>query len=359
MSLMLYGAYGYTGKLILEEAQRRGMQLLLAGRSREKLEPLAESAKLPFRVFDLQAPGDIGKQLSGVTAVIHAAGPFKYTARPMIEACLQAGVHYLDITGEIEVFELAAQYGTRAAKAGIMLLPGAGFDVVPTDCLALFLKRQLPDATHLQLAFSALGGGVSRGTATTMAENLGKKGAVRRDGEISLVPIGHKTRTVPFKGKKRFAMTIPWGDVSTAWYSTGIPNIETYMGISPKAYRWVKWQRRLGWLLRQDWVRRQVKKRIRKRPPGPSEEQRRTSQSLVWGQVSNDKGAVRQARLTCPEGYTLTAFFACHIAEKVLAGQAPVGFQTPAKAYGADLILEMEGSERELLHSETGHFEPA
>ncbi len=358
MSLLLYGAYGYTGKLIAEEARRLGQQVILAGRSRDKLETLAGTLDMPHRVFDLHAP-DIAKHLHDVTAVIHAAGPFMYTAQPMLEACLKAGVHYLDITGEIQVFELAARYGERAAKAGIMLMPGTGFDVVPTDCMALFLKKQLPDATHLQLAFSALGGGVSRGTATTMAENLGQKGAVRSDGEITRVPIGHKTRTVPFKGKTRFVMTIPWGDVSTAWYSTGIPNIETYVGISPKAYRWVKWQRRLGWLLRREWVRKQVKKRIAKRAPGPTEEQRQDSQSLVWGQVSNAKGTVRQARLTCAEGYTLTAFFAWHIAQKVVAGHAPPGFQTPAKAYGPDLILEMEGSERELLNPETGHFEPA
>lgn len=347
MDFLLYGANGYTGELIARAARERGLRPLLAGRSRQKVEAVARSLDLDFRIFDLSDAGAVRNAVRDLPLVLHAAGPFIRTARPMMEACLQTRTHYLDITGEIDVFEMAHQLDEPARRAGIVVLPGTGFDVVPTDCLALFLKKRLPDATHLKLAFSALGGGVSHGTALTMVENLGAPGAVRRDGAIIEVPVGHKTMEVAFPGKKRFVMTIPWGDVSTAYYTTGIPNIETYTGISPSAYKFVKWQRYLGWLLRSGFVKKLVKRQIEQRPAGPSEEQRRQSRSLVWGEVRNAAGQRRWARLAGPEGYTLTVLASLLIIRKVLDGQAAPGFQTPAGAFGEDLVMEIDGVERE------------
>lgn len=346
MQFLLYGATGYTGQLIAEYAASFGLKPILAGRSEAKVKALAESLGLEYRVFDLADTAALDAALKETPVVLHAAGPFMFTAKPMLEACLRTGTHYLDITGEIAVFEMAARMDKKAREAGIMLLPGAGFDVVPTDCLALHLKNRMPDATHLQLAFAGLGGGVSQGTAATMAENLGEGGAMRKDGKIVKVPMGHKSMIVPFRDKSLFVMSIPWGDVSTAYHSTGIPNIETYMGFSPSAYRWVKLQRYFNWLLRTSFVRNIVKKRIKERPAGPTPEQRARSKSFVWGRVSNAEGKVLEAQLVTPEGYTLTALTSLLIAKKVLNGNAPVGFQTPAKAYGEDLILEVEGAER-------------
>lgn len=346
MKFLLYGATGYTGQLIAEYAASFGLQPILAGRSADKIKAMAEQLNLEYRVFDLSDTEALDAALRETPVVLHAAGPFMHTARPMLEACLRTGTHYLDITGEISVFEMASRLDAKAKAAGIMILPGAGFDVVPTDCLAVYLKSRMPDATHLQLAFAGLGGGVSHGTATTMAENLGEGGAVRKDGKIVRVPTGHKSMIVPFKAKPLFVMSIPWGDVSTAYHSTGIPNIETYMAFSPSAYRWVKLQRWFNWLLRTNLVKNFVKNRIRQRPAGPSPERRAKAKSYIWGRATNAAGTTLEAQLVTPEGYTLTALTSLLIAKKVLAGNAPVGFQTPAKAYGADLILEVEGTER-------------
>lgn len=346
MQFLLYGASGYTGQLIAEYAASFGLTPILAGRSEAKVKAMAESLGLEYRVFDLADAAALDAALKETPVVLHAAGPFMFTAKPMIEACLRTGTHYLDITGEIAIFEMAARMDKKAREAGIMLLPGAGFDVVPTDCLALHLKNRMPDATHLQLAFAGLGGGVSQGTAATMAENLGEGGAMRKDGKIVKVPMGHKSMIVPFRDKSLFVMSIPWGDVSTAYHSTGIRNIETYMGFSPSAYRWVKLQRYFNWLLRTNFVRNIVKKRIKERPAGPTPEQRARSKSFIWGRVANAEGKVLEAQLVTPEGYTLTALTSLLIAKKVLNGNAPIGFQTPAKAYGEDLILEVAGTER-------------
>ncbi|RMG27309.1 MAG: hypothetical protein D6730_07465 [Bacteroidetes bacterium] len=345
-TFLLYGANGYTGQLIAEMAGDFGLKPVLAGRSAEKIRPLAERLGCDCTLFSLDDQQAMDQALQQVPVVLHAAGPYKFTARPMMEACLRTGTHYLDSTGEIEVFELGHSLDEAASRADIMLMPGTGFDVVPTDCMALYLKKKLPDATHLRLAFTSLGGGVSHGTATTMAENLGQGGAVRKDGKIVPVPLGHRAFWVPFGDTRRFVMAIPWGDVSTAYYSTGIPNIETYMGISPKAYRYARMQKYFNWLLKTRLVRNMLKKRIDKRPPGPSPEERAYARSLVWGQVSNAKGDKREAWMETPEGYTLTAITSLLITRKVLNGQAPAGFQTPAKAYGEDLILEVEGVKR-------------
>jgi len=346
-NLLLYGANGYTGKLITRFAADYDLQPILAGRTEAKIQPLAEKHNLPYRIFDLNDTAALQQALSDVEVVLHAAGPFMHTARPMMEACLATQTHYLDITGEIPVFEMGNAFSAKAKAANIMLMPGTGFDVVPTDCLASYLNSQLPDATHLKLAFTSIGSGVSHGTALTMAENLGEGGAVRQDGKITRVPMGHKGMWIDFGVKKRYVMTIPWGDVSTAYYSTGIPNIETYMGIAPSTHRWVKLQKYFNWLLRTDFVRNLAKKRIEKQPAGPSDEQRKNANSLVWGEVRNAHGAIRQARLITPDGYTLTAHSSLMIAKKVLKGNAPTGFQTPSRAYGADLVLEVPNAKRE------------
>lgn len=345
MQFLLYGATGYTGQLIAEYADSFGLKPILAGRSEAKVKAMADSLGLEYRVFDLADTAALDAALQETPVVLHAAGPFMFTAKPMMEACLRTGTHYLDITGEIAIFEMAARMDKKAREAGIMLLPGAGFDVVPTDCLALHLKNRMPDATLLQLAFAGMGG-VSHGTAATMAENLGEGGAMRKDGKIVKVPLGHNAMIVPFRAKSLFVMSIPWGDVSTAYHSTGIPNIETYMAFSPSAYRWVKLQRYFNWLLRTSFVRNIVKKRIKERPAGPTPEKRARSKSFIWGRVSNAEGKVLEAQLVTPEGYTLTALTSLLITKKVLNGNAPIGFQTPSKAYGEDLILEVDGAER-------------
>lgn len=351
MQFLLYGAYGYTGTLIAEQAASLGMKPVLAGRSAQKLKVLADRLDFEYRVCDLNDPADLDDLLKDFSVVLHAAGPYRYTAKPMLEACLRTKTHYLDITGEIEIFELAASLTEQAQQAGIMLLPGTGFDVVPTDCMALYLKQLLPSATHLQLAFSASGGaGFSRGTALTMVENLGEGAAVRKNGIIKKVPLGHESLRVPFTDEKQwFVMTIPWGDVSTAYHSTGIPNIEVYMSFPPKRYNMIKMMPYFNWALRIPFVKSIARNKVNQGAAGPTDEQRDGANNLVWGKVWNDQGDSKSARMSMPNGYTLTALSSLLCTQKVLDGNAPVGFQTPAKAYGTDLIMEIEGVVRQDL----------
>jgi len=342
-NFLIYGANGYTGELIAREAARRGLKPILSGRSQNKVEPLAKELNLTCRTFSLEDKKSLEYTLKEVDFVIHCAGPFSLTSKPMVEACLRTGKHYLDITGEIAVFEAMARRGEQAKEAGMMIMPGVGFDVVPSDCLALHLKNRLPGATNLMLAFYGMGK-ISHGTQATMTMNVGRGGAIRRDGEIVQVPAAWKTREIDFGEFTKTGVTIPWGDVSAAFYSTGIPNIEVYTVLPEENLRLLKLSRYIGWLLATKPVQNYLQKQIPE--GGPNEAERAKGKTYLWGEATDNAGDKVESRLECPEGYTTTALTALKIAEKILAGNVQVGFQTPAKAYGADLILEIEGATR-------------
>jgi short subunit dehydrogenase-like uncharacterized protein len=344
-SYLLYGANGYTGELIAHEAVARGHRPILAGRNAGAIEALGRALGLEPRVFALDRQAEVDAGLRGVKAVLHCAGPFARTSRPMADACLRAGVAYLDITGEPAVFEALAARDGEAKAAGVMLLPGAGFDVVPSDCLAAHLRRMLPSAAHLALGFQSLGR-VSRGTALTVVENLSGSGLVRRGGVLMPVPAGWKTRMIDFGAGPVKAITIPWGDVVTAYHTTGIPNIEVYMAAPLAARLAARASRYLGPVLAARPVKRWLQKRIRAGPPGPTEAQRARRQTFLWGEARDDAGGRVVSRLRGPDGYTFTVRAALALVERVLAAPPPAGFQTPAAAYGPDLVVGLEGVTR-------------
>ena len=234
-NLLIYGATGYTGSLIAREAIGRNIRPIIAGRSTNALAALAGELGLEHRVFALDVPAEIDAGLGGIHTVLNCAGPFSRTARPMADACLRTKVNYLDITGEIAVFEHLASRDADARTAGVVLLPGVGFDVVPSDCLAVHLKQRLPSANRLVLAFRS-SGRMSRGTMLTGLERATDGGMIRENGKLKPVPTAWRTRTIDFGDGPVRAMTIPWGDVATAFHSTGIPNIEVYLA-APFAIR--------------------------------------------------------------------------------------------------------------------------
>jgi short subunit dehydrogenase-like uncharacterized protein len=343
-SFLLYGANGYTGELIARYAAEYNLQPILSGRREEAVKELAGKLNLPYTIIDINNSSQLQHSLQQVKVVINAAGPFVHTARQMIEACLQTGTHYTDINGDISVFEQIKKMDAAAKEKNIMLLPGAGFDVVPTDCMALHLKNKLPDATHLKLAFASIGGGVSHGTAMTIVNKLGLGGGVRENGQIVKKPLGEKGMWVDFGDKRLFVMSIPWGDISTAYFTTGIPNIVAYTGVKPSAYKFLKLQGLFNWLLRTEWIKNIIRKKIKQRPAGPNDEMRSKAKSFVWGQVSNSKGATITSHFSCADGYTLTAHGSLIIAKKILQGNFKPGYQTPASCFGEVLVKEIPGT---------------
>lgn len=345
MPFLIYGAAGYTGKITVEDAVKKGLKPTLAGRTESKIKPLADELGLPYLIFGLDDVNTIASHLKTFSLVLNCAGPFSKTAEPIIKACLQAGTHYLDITGEIEVFELAKSFHQKAVEKNIIVMSGVGFDVVPTDCMAKHLHEKMPDAVNLELAWAGLGGNISHGTMSTMVENLGKSGAVRENGKIITKPTGHIGKVVDFGTKKIFCMTIPWGDVSTAHLTTGIPNIMVFTAVPKNTYYTMKLQSLFNPIVRTEFVRKKIQEYVDKNITGPNAEQREKGKSLVYGKVTNVKGDVMEARLQTAEGYKLTAEMSLIITQKVLNDKSlKPGYHTPAELFGAGLILELTGS---------------
>ena len=342
---LLYGANGYTGRLIAEYAVKKGHRPTLAGRSAEKVAPLAEELGLDWVAFDLKDSTKLIPTVSKFDLVLHAAGPFIHTARPMLKACLACKTHYLDITGEIDVFEFALSHDQEAKDAGIVIMPGVGFDVIPTDCMAQYLHNQLPDATDLKLAFHSIGG-ISPGTSKTMVESMGSAGsAVRRDGILQSRPMGEGATTIRFTHSELNAVPIPWGDLVTAYHTTGIPNITTYMSMPPAQVAKLE---RYSWLtgaLKFGLIKKMALRYVEKNVQGPDQETRELGQSYIWGRATNNNGGTAEAWLETMEGYTLTAVGGVRCVERVLDSDLSGAF-TPAGAFGADLIMELPGSIR-------------
>jgi short subunit dehydrogenase-like uncharacterized protein len=337
MRWLLYGANGYTGTLVARLAAARGERPVLAGRSAGKVGALARELGLESRTFALDDPDAIRRGLDGVSAVAHCAGPFAATAGPMARACVNAAVHYLDITGEIEVFEELHGLGDRARAAGSVLLPGAGFDVVPTDCLAALLAEALPGAGRLDLAFMA-GGGPSPGTAKTAVQGMVAGGRARIDGVITEVPFGWRTIRAQFPSGPRTVVSVPWGDVSTAYHSTGIGTVTTYTAVPAGALRAGRVLERSR-LLRLGPARR-LAEAASGRAAGPDERRRARSGSEVWGRASaGDRAA--HATLRTPNAYALTADSVVRAITRL--GLVPPGFHTPSTAFGPRYVTTLDG----------------
>jgi short subunit dehydrogenase-like uncharacterized protein len=342
---LLYGAYGYTGELIAAEAVKRGHRPTLAGRSADKIKPLADRLGLPFVAVGLDDASALRRALEGHSLVVHGAGPFIHTALPMVQACLEVGAHYLDITGEIPVFEQSFAHDEKARARKVAIMSGVGFDVVPTDCMARHVVERVPGARVLELAISPVDA-PSAGTVKSMVEGIPKGGAVRREGKLVPWPMGKGARRIRFSNGERWALPIPWGDLSTAYRTTRVPNITTYMAMPRGQVRFLSVAGRvLPLLLKPASIRRAINRQIEKRVKGPDEATRNSETSRVWARAEDGAGNSAEAWLDTPESYAFTAVSVVRCVEKTLA-LGPSGALTPAGAFGADFVLEIPGTRR-------------
>ena len=346
-AFVLYGATGYVGEAAARTANALGMRPVIAGRNANALAALAESLGVEHRAFSLDDPRAVDAALSDAAVVLHCAGPFLHTAKQMVDACLRTGTHYLDITGELPVYEAIAARDAEAKSRGVMLMPGAGFDVAPTDCLAMHLAHKLPNATHLVLAFYSEGpAGLPPGTQRTAIELLPYGNRARRDGRLERTTAAMKTRTIDFGTGPIVASQLTWGDVFTAYHSTGIPNIEDYTVFSPSLRTQLAVLAKLRPLFRIKPLRNLLMRTIR---PGPSPERRARTRTHVWGEVRDASGRSASARLHGPEaGVEWTVQCALEAVRRVRGGDFKVGYQTPGTAYGAEFVM-MPGITREDL----------
>ncbi len=341
-SLLIYGAYGYVGEAISRLAVKNGYQPILAGRNKNRLHILAQVLNLEYRAFELENTEALHEALREVQVVLHCAGPYIHTYKPMIEACLEHATHYLDITGELPVFEALAALDSRAKERGIMILPGIGFDVVPTDCLAVYLKDKLPTASHLTMAFQSVGPSrLPPGTLKTMIDLIPYGERIRHAGKLIEPTESLVTREVDFGQGPVKVTRLTWGDVFTAYLSTGIANIEVFTEFPESVTKQLNVIRRFKFLFRSKWVREYLKSKVK---GGASKEKRDKTKVFVWGEVQDEFGNSAEARLVGPEaGVNWTACAAIAGVSRILQGDFKLGYQTPAMAFGADFVLECDG----------------
>ena len=345
-SLLIYGANGYVGEAASRLAIEQGLRPVLAGRNRPEVERLAAQLGVEARVFALDDPAALDAAVKDVHVVLHLAGPYVFTSQPMVEACLRNGVHYLDITGELPVLEALAGRDAEARARGVMIMPAVGLDSVPSDCLAAHLLRRLPGATHLALGLQTEGpAGLPPGTQRTMIELAHRSDRVISGGALSTARGGPATRTIDFGRGPVTAVRFPAPDPFVAFRTTGIANIAMYVALSPLLRVGYRLVRSLRPVFRSTAVRDLLKRFV---APGPGAEALALSSTHLWAEASAPGGVSVVSRLHGPEGALVwTTRCALVIVHKVLGGTAPPGFQTPAGAYGPDLVLECEGVVRE------------
>ena len=340
---MIYGANGYTGRLIAEEAVHQGLRPVLAGRNQKKIKSLAQRLDLEWRCFDLKNPETIPQYLNRITLFLNCAGPFTATSVPLAKACLKTGTDYMDVTGEIEVFEYLYALHEKAFKAGVVFCPGAGFGLIPTDCLAATLHEAMPDAKYLALGFDAKGP-VSPGTAKTVIEGFKYGDMIRKNGILSSVRHAYKVREIDFGSGPKLATIISWGDVSTAFYTTGIPNIEVYAALPENAIKALKILSFFRFIISLELVQRLLKKIVDFKIKGPSFQQRKNSRVRLWGEVINKNGDRIRADLITANGYDVTVMGALGIVEKLLKKESIPGVYTPSQLMGNHYISKLPGS---------------
>jgi short subunit dehydrogenase-like uncharacterized protein len=322
---------------------RRGHRPLLAGRDPERLRRVAEALGLEHVALDLGDAEALRATVGRVGLVFHAAGPFVDTAPAMVDACLAARTHYVDITGEVSVFERILARDEEARAAGVVLMPGVGFDVVPTDCAARHVAAQISEPTALEIAF-AIEGGVSGGTAATAVESFPTGVLVRRGGKLAPFPAGKSAMQIAMGDRTRTVVPITWGDLATAYRTTGIGDITVYMAV-PRAMPSL--MRVLvpvgGALLRLRPVRGFLRGLVTKLLGSPRRD--RPEHTVVWARARNARGETAEVTITSGGSYPFTAASGVRAVERILASDLR-GALTPASAFGADFVLEIPGTER-------------
>jgi len=342
--LAIYGASGYTGRLLAAAARARGLDAVLVGRSRERLSVVAGG--FPIRVAATEDAADLRAAFADCAVVVNSAGPFPLTATPVLEACLATGAHYLDVAGEGPVFGELRHYDEAAKQAGVLVMPGAGFVVAAGDALAAHVVQRLPHARRLRLGFSR-SYPISRGSFASMLDLTDGYATIRRGGRLAALPAGSLTHAFDFGAGPSEAMLAPWPDPFTAYLTTGIPEIEAYLEAdtaSRWAYRAVS---ALAPALRFPAARRAAEVLAQYAPDGPTEAERAATPKVVVAEAEDVYRERVVARLFTPNVYTFTADCVTALVERALSGDVKPGYWTPAGLYGPDFVLSLPGVRRE------------
>jgi short subunit dehydrogenase-like uncharacterized protein len=310
--LLIYGAAGYTGRMVAINARAAGVDIVVAGRAKDeaKLAALAAKFGAEYQLFAVDDLPAVKSALGDIGVLLNTAGPFMRTAEPLMQACIAAGVHYLDIAAELDSYQLAEKLDEAAIAAGVMLLPGSGGSVAMLGSLAARAVKRVIKPVRLRIAMH-VAGGFSRGSAVSASENLNTALLRRVDGQ--LVDRSADVRDFDFGQGPATSFPVTLPDLITIWRDTMIPNIETYVYLTDGAF---------------------PEGDLAAMPDGPTLDQREANRYHAAVEVTGADGRVVRSVLETVNGYTFTTIAAAEAARRVLKGEARPGFQTPARLFG-------------------------
>jgi short subunit dehydrogenase-like uncharacterized protein len=346
--IMIYGAYGFTGELVTQAARRLRCELVVGGRDATRLRAIAGSLGITARAFALDDPSRIAEGIADIDILVNAAGPMVATAGPLIAACLDARTHYLDVTGEPSVFIEAHRHDSMARRRGIMIMPGAAFCIIASDCLAADVAALLPHAKYLRLGWSrpAL---ISPGTLRATYNMVRDRVVIRRAGRLVAIPVGRLERDFDYGRGARTSAAVSSADVFTAYLTTGIPNIEGYVEATFAARTAGLLGVRVAAATRATPLRSFFDLALGSWGQRPSSQARKAAQQVLVAEVEDAWRRIRRVGMITSDGYSFTADAIAAVMERMIKGELAVGFQTPGKVYGPGLAYGIAGTRREDL----------
>ena len=343
--LMIYGATGFTGLLIARAAAELDCELVLAARASTRLAAVARPLGAPFRAFSLNEPSAIVDALADIDFVVNAVAPVIAASEALIQACLATRTHYLDVTGELSAFVAAHRHDAAARARGIMIMPGAGFLIVASDCLAADIATLAPEAKYLRIGI-AQSKIFSRGSLKTVFNEARNHVVVRQAGRLTRIPIGRLERPFDYGEGPRTSFAVSLPDVFTAHLTTGIPNIEGYletslariatavaMGFAPT----------LG-ATRQRTIPDSDRSGRIERPSG---DVRGPAKQIIVAETEDRWRRSRRLRMIVDDAYGFTAAAVAAILHRAFADDLAPGFQTPGRLHGPGLALSIPGAYRD------------
>ncbi|MFI8964048.1 saccharopine dehydrogenase family protein [Streptomyces sp. NPDC053493] len=233
-TVVVYGAYGHTGRFVVAELRARGFVPVLSGRDARKLAAMADG--LPARTASVDDPASLDRALAGAAAVINCAGPFAATAAPVIEAALRAGIPYVDVAAEIEAnVDTFADFGERARAAGAVVLPAMAFYGGLGDLLTTAAAGGWTAADEAHIAYALDSWHPTAGTRASSAVSRARRGArrlVHTDGRLQHRDDAPPTLDWTFPapvGPRAVIGEFTMADVVTVPSHLAVPEVRTYM----------------------------------------------------------------------------------------------------------------------------------
>ncbi len=342
-TIMLYGANGFTAGIMLPKLKVLSCKIILAGRNKEAIALIAKKYGYETRIFDLDHAQIVEKNLQDCGLLLNCAGPFTKTAWPLASACVKVRCHYFDITGELSVFQSLFSLNEAARAAKVSIIPGMGFDIVPSDCLAKMLAEQLPDASSIMIAISTKNTRASHGTMKTLFLNIGMMSLASRNG-VGIEPVAKDDthRNVTFNGRTIMCMRAPLADLFCTPKSTGIEHVDTYLAMPKQFERIVPIVNIVRNLAQRPALNKLFAKAIELLPNGPTAAQQQKGCAYIYGEARTNDNRIARAQLRTHEPYVYTGDALIKGAERFLREGLACGFQTPSLAFGSHFAVEVD-----------------